>query len=125
MVLRGVGCNRLTISSALRIGPSTMYLEVWVRLLAVQYGTGSLGYIWLGYRLAALIRMEVHLRLRRVEIRLTLLEMFNLPCRVLRSYKPAVLASHLVTFRRCIGVLELHEGTANVRIRMSAHCDRH
>lgn len=64
------------------------------------------------------------LRVRRIEVRLALLEMFNLPSSVLRSYEAAMLASNLIAFGGCVRVLELDKRTANVRIRVSTHCGR-
>lgn len=119
-----MGRNGLAIAGTLRVGAATMHLEIWVWLLAVQYSTRPLRHAWLYHRLATLVRQHMCLRVRRIEISLTLLEMLNLPGRVLRSHEAAVLASDLVAFRGRIRVLELYKGTPNVRVRVSTHCGR-
>ena len=124
MLLHRSGRNGLAVASALRVGTATMYLQIWVWLLAVQYSTRSLRHVGVNHRLAALVCDEVCLRVRRIKVSLALLEMFNLPGCVLCSHEAAVLASDFVTFGGCVDILELYEGTANVGVRVSTHCGR-
>jgi hypothetical protein len=63
----------------------------------------------------------MRLRIWRVQIGLAFLKMLNLSRRVLRPYEAAVLASDLIAFGGRVGILELYECTANVRICVSTH----
>lgn len=95
-LLQRIGRNGLTIASAFRVRAAAVYLKVWIWLLAAEYGTRPLRYTRTDYRLAALIRDRMGLRIWRVQEGLTLLQVLDLPSSVLRSHESAVLASDLV-----------------------------
>jgi hypothetical protein len=65
MLLHRTGRNGLAITSAFRVGTATVYLQVWVWLLAVQNSTRSLGHIRVDHGLAALARDHMCLRIWR------------------------------------------------------------
>jgi hypothetical protein len=101
-----IGRNRMAISPALRIGPATMDLQVWVRCLSIQ----NLGRLRHGLFISAavlLLRGHVRLRIGRGEVRLAFLQMLNLARRVLCAHETAVQTADFVTFRGRVLVLKL------------------
>lgn len=113
-----VGGELLAITAALDVGPATVDLEVWIRLLAVEHSSrcdaGGHG------PLVAVLRAPC-LGLGRSQVGLALVEMFNLARRVLRAHEAAVQTAHLITFCGRVLVLELSKGASYVGIRVAAH----
>jgi hypothetical protein len=98
VLLHRIRRNGLPITSAFRVWTAAMYLQIWVRLLTIQDSTWTLRHVRVDHRLAGLTWHHMRLRIWRVQIGLTLLEMLNLSRRVLRSHEAAVLTPDLVTF---------------------------
>lgn len=108
---RQIRRNGLAISRTLRIRPSTMYLKIGIRRLAIQDLTGCLrhGRIKSLCILLLLLLCNLgHMRLRiwRGQVRLAFLKMLDLTRRVLCADEAAVQTAHFVTFGWCILVLE-------------------
>lgn len=121
VLLHGIRRNGLPISSAFRIRTAAVYLEIGIWLLAIQNRTRALRHIGVDHGLAARGRHHMRLSIWRIQIGLALLEMLDLPRRILGPYEATVLAPDLVAFGGRFCILKLYEGTANVRICVSTH----
>lgn len=121
VLLHGIRRNRLPISSAFRIGTATMYLEIGIWLLTIQDSTRALRHVRVDHGLATRSRHHMRLSIWRIQIGLALLEMLDLPRGILRPYKTTVLAPDLVAFGGRVCILELYEGTPDVRVCVSSH----
>ena len=124
----GCGRNRLAIARTFGIGATPEYLEVWIGALAVQelaragrharvHGRSFMLFVLvlvLVWLLLLLLLLLKDLRIRRGEIRLTVLEMLNLASRVLCAHKAAVETAYFVAFGGGVLVLELCKGTSDL-----------
>jgi hypothetical protein len=139
-------CQQLAIACALRIGASTMDLEVGVGVLAGQ-DVGAACARWdVLLRYLGAICQHMLLGIGGLQVRLTLIQMLNLARRVLCAHEAAMQTSDLIALdpgsvhfptelvaatrqregegshlARCVRVLELSKRAPDVGIRVSSH----